>query len=161
MLSIVPVTQAEAKEFIRLHHRHHRPSVGDVFRVAVADGDRGIVGVAMVGRPVARALQDGWTLEVTRVATDGTANACSMLYGAAWRAARALGYRRLVTYTLPEEGGASLRASNWSIVAETAGGGRWDCKSRPRVDLHPLQTKIRWEAPCSSTRPKKSSGGTA
>jgi len=131
MLSIVPVTQAEAKEFIRLHHRHHRPSVGDVFRVGVAHRERGICGVAMVGRLVARALQDGWTLEVTRVATDGTPNACSMLYGAAWRAARALGYSRLVTYTLPQEGGASLRASNWSIVAETAGGGAMGLQISP------------------------------
>lgn len=85
------------------------------------------------------------TAEVVRVATDGTRNACSMLYGAAWRACRALGYRRLVTYTLPEEGGASLRAAGWRLVGE-AGGGSWSRKSRPRVDLHPTQQKMRWEA---------------
>jgi hypothetical protein len=103
-----------------------------------------IRGVAMVGRPVARNLQDGWTLEVLRVATDGVRNGCSMLYGAAWRAARALGYRRLVTYTLPEEGGGSLRAAGMTLIGK-AGGGSWNCASRPRVDKHPTQEKLRWE----------------
>lgn len=102
-------------------------------------------GVAVVGRPVARHLQDGWTAEVTRVATDGTRNACSMLYGACWRACRALGWRRLVTYTLDTEPGTSLRAAGWTLVGD-AGGGSWSCASRPRVDRHPLQQKLRWEA---------------
>mgnify|MGYP001265311407 CR=1 FL=1 len=87
---------------------------------------------------------NGWTAEVVRVATDGTHNACSKLYGAAWRAVRALGYRRLVTYTLPKEGGASLRASGFTLLGE-AGGGSWSRERRPRVDLHPTQTKLRWE----------------
>jgi hypothetical protein len=107
------------------------------------DGDR-IAGVAVVGRPVARELQDGYTAEVTRVCTDGTRNACSMLYAAAWRACRALGYRRLVTYTLPSEGGASLRGAGWRCIG-AAGGGSWDTPSRPRVDMHPTQQKLRWE----------------
>lgn len=104
-------------------------------------------GVAIVGRPVARLLDNGWTLEVNRVCTDGARNACSMLYGAAWRAAKALGFRRLITYTLPEEGGASLRASGWYCVGER-GGGTWDRpnNSRPRVDKHPTQVKLLWEA---------------
>jgi hypothetical protein len=89
-------------------------------------------------------LMDGWTAEVTRVATDGTRNACSILYGAAWRAARALGYRKLVTYTLPEEGGASLRGAGWTVIGE-AGGGSWSRKDRPRIDTHPTQAKLRWE----------------
>jgi len=143
-LQIVPVTQAEAKEFVRVHHRHHRPALGSVFQLAAADEDGRIVGVAMVGRPVARRADNGWTLEVNRVATDGTKNACSALYGAAWRVARGLGYRRLITYTLPEEGGASLRGAGWKCVGE-AGGGSWSCKSRPRVDLHPTQIKMKWE----------------
>jgi len=100
----------------------------------------------MVGRPVARLLHDGWTAEVLRLCTTGERNACSMLYGASWRAARALGYRRLVTYTLPEEGGASLRAAGWRCIGE-AGGGSWSRAERPRVDTHPLQAKLRWEAP--------------
>ena len=143
-LTIVPVTFAEAKAFVEAHHRHHKPPTGHKFSVAVADGGGQIRGVATVGRPVARGLDDGWTLEVNRVATDGARNACSMLYGAAWRVARALGYRRVVTYTLPEEGGASLRGAGWRCIGE-AGGGSWSCPSRPRVDLHPKQQKLRWE----------------
>lgn len=143
-LAIVPITFAEANEFVRRHHRHHRPPVGCKFCVAVAAGGS-VVGVAQVGRPVSRALDDGWTLEVNRLCTDGHRNACSMLYAAAWRAARALGYRKLITYTLREEGGASLRAAGWKVVAETDGGS-WSCPSRPRVDTHPLQAKLRWEA---------------
>ena len=100
----------------------------------------------MVGRPVARMLNDGATLEVNRLCTDGTPNACSMLYGAAWRAAKALGYRRLITYTLPEEGGASLRASGWRLVG-LRGGGSWGRESRPRTDVAGLTgKKTLWEA---------------
>jgi hypothetical protein len=143
-LELVPCSIADARAFVEQHHRHHPPPVSGLFAVAVARAGR-IVGVAIVGRPVARALQDGWTAEVTRVATDGTKNACSMLYGACWRAARALGYHRLGTYTLPDEGGASLRAAGWRLVGE-AGGGSWSCPSRPRVDRHPTQFKLRWEA---------------
>ncbi len=142
-MTIVPITLREAQAFVAAHHRHHRPPRGCICCVAVADGDT-VRGVAVVGRPVARMLQDGWTAEVVRVATDGAKNACSMLYGAAWRAARALGYRRLVTYTLPEEGGASLRGAGWRLIGE-AGGGTWSRQARPRVDLHPTQAKLRWE----------------
>ena len=88
---------------------------------------------------------DGLTLEVNRVATDGCPNACSALYGAAWRAAKAMGYQRLITYTLPEEGGASLRGAGWRLVGE-AGGGKWSREGRPRVDMHPTHGKLRWEA---------------
>jgi hypothetical protein len=98
----------------------------------------------IVGRPVARGLQDGWTLEVVRLATDGTPGACSALYSAAWRAARAQGYRRLVTYILAEESGISLRAAGWKEVAAVRGRS-WHCPSRPRVDKTPLQDKIRYE----------------
>lgn len=141
-LRLLPCTLTDAAAFVRQHHRHHRPPQGGLFAVAV--GDDVVRGVAIVGRPVARGLQDGWTAEVTRLATDGARNACSMLYGACWRAARALGWRRLVTYTLPSEGGASLRAAGWRLIGE-AGGGSWSCESRPRVDRHPTQTKLRWE----------------
>lgn len=142
-LSIVPMTFSEACEFIARFHRHHRPPQGMVFALGCALGGE-IVGVATVGRPVARALDDGWTLEVTRTCTDGTKNANSMLYGAAWRAAKGLGYRRLITYTLPEESGASLRACAWRCLG-IAGGGSWSRPKRPRVDTHPLQQKIKWE----------------
>jgi hypothetical protein len=143
-LRIVPTTLREAAAYIEQHHRHHRPPRGCVVVLAVADEADTVRGVCVVGRPVARRLQDGFTAEVTRVATDGARNACSMLLGAAWRAVRALGYRRLVTYTLPEEGGASLRGAGYRCVGE-AGGSSWSRKGRPRVDLHPLQTKMRWE----------------
>ena len=101
----------------------------------------------MVGRPVARNSDNGYTLEVNRVCTDGARNACSMLYGAAWRAAKALGYRRLITYTLPAEGGASLRAAGWKLLGER-GGGNWNVPSRPRIDTAELlqQQKLLWEA---------------
>jgi hypothetical protein len=143
-LSVVPITQREALAFVEQLHRHHKPPRGSVFQVAASDGER-IVGVALVGRPASRRLQDGWTLEVNRCCTDGTRNACSMLYGAAWRVAKALGYRRLITYTLPEEGGASLRGAGWRLIGER-GGGSWNVPSRPRVDEHPTQGKLLWEA---------------
>lgn len=145
-LLIVPTTLEEANAFVARHHRHHKPVPGCKFAVAVAEGET-VRGVALVGRPVARMLDDGWTLEVNRCATDGARNACSMLYGAAWRAARALGYRRLLTYTLPEEGGASLRAAGWKCLG-LRGGGNWNVPSRPRIDTDQLLRgqKLLWEA---------------
>ena len=143
-LSLVPITLREANAYVQRHHRHHGPRGRlDLFAVGVESGE--VCGVAIISRANARMLCDGYTAEVTRVCTDGTPNACSMLYGAAWRAARALGYRRLVTYTLPEEGGTSLRAAGWKLIGE-AGGGPWSRNGRPRVDLHPTQEKLRWEA---------------
>jgi hypothetical protein len=145
MLSIVPCTLREARAFVLEHHRHHGPPQGGLFALACSDGAK-IVGVAIVGNPVARMLAGDFTAEVTRLCTTGERNACSALYAAAWRAARALGYRKLITYTLAEEGGASLRAAGWRCLGE-AGGGSWSRKNRPRVDTHPTQTKLRWEAP--------------
>lgn len=143
MLEIVPCELSEANEFVAQFHRHHKPVRGHKFSLAVSDGDK-VRGVAIVGRPVARMLQDGETLEVTRVATDGAINACSALYAACWRAARAMGYRRLVTYILAEELGTSVRAAGWKEIASTRGG-TWQRRNRPRVDRHPLQGKIRFE----------------
>ncbi len=142
-LTLSPISLDEANEFVRLNHRHHKPVPGAKFCVGVSDGGR-VVGVAIVGRPVARMLDDGWTLEVNRTCTDGAKNANSMLYGACCRATFALGYKRLITYTLPEESGASLRAANWKLIG-SAGGGQWSRESRPRIDTHPLQSKLRWE----------------
>jgi hypothetical protein len=115
-----PISYEDAARFVGLHHRHHRPPQGWKWGIAAMDGDR-LCGVVMVGRPVARHADDGTTLEVLRCCTDGTKNACSFLYASAWRAARALGYTRLITYTLPEEGGASLRASGWRELYRTKG----------------------------------------
>ena len=142
-LELVPCSVQDAKAFVAEHHRHHDPPLSGLFAVA-ASVDGKIVAVAIVGRPVARMLQDGWTAEVTRVASIGERNANSFLYGACWRACRALGYRKLVTYTLPEEGGVSLRAAGWKLLGE-AGGGSWHRKDRPRVDHAPTQVKLRWE----------------
>lgn len=151
-LALCPLTIREASAFVERVHRHHRAPRGGLFALGcypcaagpVVFGSPQIVGVVIVGRPVARRLQDGWTAEVTRCATDGTANACSFLYGAAWRAAQAHGFARLVTYTLPEEGGASLRGAGFRLIGP-AGGGKWTRTARPRVDLHPTQEKLRWE----------------
>ena len=143
MLEIVPMTLAEANAFVEVNHRHHGKVVGHKFSIGLSDGEK-IVGVCVVGRPVSRYLDDGWTLEVTRLCTDGTRNACSMLYSAAWRAAKAMGYKRLVTYILESENGASLRASGWKCVGQ-AGGLRWTGKRRPEVDLYPAQMKMRYE----------------
>ena len=143
MLVLQPITFGEACQFIKDHHSHHLPPQGWKFGIAVNDGEK-VVGVVTVGRPVARMLDDGWTAEVTRLCTDGTKNACSMLYAACWRAARAIGYRRLITYILDTEPGTSLTAAGWKLVGQT-GGGSWSREDRPRVDKHPLQGKLRFE----------------
>lgn len=143
MIALQPITQKEAFAFIVNHHRHHQAPQGWLFGVAANDGEQ-VVGVAVVGRPVARMLQDGYTAEVTRLCTDGTPHVASKLYAAAWRAARALGYRRLITYILDSEPGTSLLAAGWRLVG-VAGGGSWDRKDRPRVDTHPTGQKKLWE----------------
>lgn len=147
-LALSPITLREAREFVKQHHRHHPPPQGGLFAVAAIRADEmviyPVVGVVIVGRVNARLLDDDVTAEVTRLATDGSRNACSMLYRAAWRACRAMGYRRLVTFTLATEPGSSLRAAGFRLVGETKGGS-WSRPSRPRVDLHPMQAKLRWE----------------
>lgn len=132
-LHLVPVTFAQACEFVQQWHRHHQPPQGHKFSIGVATPGGLLVGVAMVGRPVARHYDDGLTLEVNRTATDQTRNANSMLYGAAWRATSALGYQRLITYTQSGESGASLRAAGWRIVGERAPRKGWTTPSRPRT----------------------------
>lgn len=145
VLELQPISFPEACIFIARHHSHHLPPQGWKFGVAVGDGKR-VIGVITVGRPVARNSDNGWTLEVTRCCTDGTVkNAASMLYGAAWRAARALGYRRLITFTLIEEEGTSLKAAGWKAVYQTSGGS-WNRGGRPRVDKAPTGQKTLWEA---------------
>jgi hypothetical protein len=154
--SLQPITQREAFAFISEHHRHHDEPEGWLFGVAVNDGER-VVGVAVVGRPVARMLQNGFTAEVTRVCileslpgvqdTKGRGHAApvaSLLYSSAWRAARALGYRRLVTYTLATESGTSIKAAGWKEVGK-AGGGQWTRPSRPRVETRNAGQKTLWE----------------
>ena len=143
MLDLQPISYEEACEFITRHHSHHLPPQGWKYGIAVNDGEK-IVGVVTLGRPVARFLDDGWTLEVTRCCTDGTKNAASMLYGAAARAAKALGFKRMITYTLKEERGTSLIAANWKALYDTRPVS-WNRVARPRIDKHPTGQKTLWE----------------
>jgi len=143
-LRLIPIRLDEANEFVRRYHRHHQPVPGAKFSLGALFNEK-LVGVAMVGRPIARHLDDGMTLEVNRTCTDGTKNVNSFLYGRTWRAAQALGYTRLITYTLPEESGASLRGAGWKLLGKR-GGGTWNRKARPRYDRHPTGQKLLWEA---------------
>ncbi len=143
----VPISISDAREVVRIFHRHHQPPLSGLFAVGATNMshvDQPLCGVAIIGRPVARGLDDGWTAEVTRLATDGCENVCSFLYAASWRAARALGDQRLVTYTLETEKGTSLLAAGWKEIARVRGRS-WNTPKRPRIDKHPTQAKIRWE----------------
>ena len=146
-LRLVPLTCAEARDGVTRWHRHHAAPAGDLFRVGVATSDGLLVGVGIAGRPVARAFDNGDTVEVTRIATDGTPNACSMLYAALTRAAWALGYRRVITYTQDGESGSSLKASGWRIIAQRPARSGWDTPSRPRDDAkYEVAQRTLWEA---------------
>lgn len=139
----VRIELGEANAFVEQHHRHHRSAIGHLFSLG-AELDDNIVGVVIVGRPVSRMRDDGMTAEVTRLCTDGTRNACSFLYGAAARAAFALGFARIGTYILASEPGASLTGAGWRCLGER-GGGSWSVPSRPRVDKFPTQRKLLFE----------------
>ena len=145
-LIIIPITLTEAKVFIKLHHRHNDPPLSGFFAVGVAQGNT-IVGVAVVGRPVARMLDDGLTAEITRLCTIENApmGVASKLYSRAGRIAQMMGYKRVITYILASETGVSLKAAGW-VFQRVAGGGSWSTPSRPRVDTHPLEQKQLWEA---------------
>lgn len=144
-MKIKPVSLKIAQKFVLENHRHNKPPVGHKFSVGLFDNDR-LVGVAIAGRPVARALDDGLTLEVTRTCTDGTRNANSMLYGAIVRAAAALGYTKCVTYTQHNESGASLRGAGWVVAAQLPARAGWDAPSRRRQDIGSSEVaRMRWE----------------
>jgi hypothetical protein len=133
-MEAVPIHLREANQFVTQHHRHNLPTVGGKFAVGAAVEGK-LVGVAIAGRPVARRLDDGKTLEVLRVCTDGTRNANSFLYSHCARIARLMGYQRIVTYTLESEGGASLRA----VGARPTGpleSHEWSNPARPRKSQH-------------------------
>lgn len=151
-LVVEPITLRAARRYVAEHHRHNQASKFWLFGCAVRlDGQ--IVGVGIAGLPKAKALMDGLTVEITRVCTDGTRNACSRLYGALSRAAFALGYRRVVTYTLAVEPGSSLLAAGFERVAELPARSGWDCPSRPRAEVNLFgekatpfgEDKVRWE----------------
>lgn len=159
-MNIIPITLRDAKAFVAQHHRHNKPPTGWKFGVGLCVGSE-LVGVATAGRPIARMLDDGLTLEVNRTCTDGTRNANSMLYGAVWRAAKAMGYLRCITYTQADETGASLRAAGWVKVKEIPPRGSWaastaDPKLRAMRDAKGTGgiARVLWEI-------KASRGGTA
>jgi hypothetical protein len=146
-LTVLPVGLDIARRVVAELHRHHTPPQGHKFSLQVLDDAGTRHGVAIIGRPVARALDTGLNLEVTRVATDGTPNACSALYAAAWRSARAQGYQRLVTYTQAGESGASLRGAGWRRVAMLPPRSGWDTPSRRRTDRGvDGVARVLWEA---------------
>lgn len=144
MLCIKHVELEQANAFVVAHHRHHRPVKGHRFSLGCYDGDR-LCGVAIVGRPVARRIDQHSVVEVLRLCTDGTRNACSILYAACRRCARELGYQRIITYILDTEPGTSLLASGWRFVKQ-AGGGSWSRANRPRETNAPTCKKQLWEA---------------
>lgn len=145
-MRLQPISLREARVFVTRHHRHHKAPQGGLFAIALSEAEN-VVAVVIVGRPVSRHFDDGWTAEITRLcALDGQRNACSRLYQAAKRAAQALGYQRVITYILASEPGTSLKGAGWRLVNATAGGGSWSVPSRPRVDTHPLEQKQLWEA---------------
>lgn len=147
-LWIRPCSLREANRLVSEWHRHHKPDRGHKFSMLVVDEDGRTRGVAIAGRPKARALDSGhedFVLEVSRVATDGCPNACSKLLGGMRRAGYALGFDHVITYTLESEPGVSLKAAGWECLGE-AGGGSWSCKSRPRIDKAPTCTKKLWRA---------------
>ena len=145
-MRIVPITLRAAAAFIVTHHRHNKPPRGHKFSIGLQNDAGKLIGVATAGRPVARYLDDGFTLEVNRTCTDGTPNANSMLYGAIWKAAKAMGYRKCVTYTQHGESGASLRGAGWIKAADLPVNNGWDCPSRPRADIGSGGVaRMRWE----------------
>lgn len=141
-MNIAPITFREASSYINQYHRHHNATVGCKFCISVVDDDGQLHGVAVCGRPVSRRLDNGFTLEINRVCTDGTRNACSMLYGACCRIAKAMGYKKVITYILESENGSSLKASNFICEGE-AGGTHWTGVRNRGQDM-PAEMKKRY-----------------
>ena len=152
-MELYPISLKDANQFVGEVHRHNNPVQGHKFSLSIRDEDGHVRGVAIVGRPLAQMLDDGLTLEVLRVATDGIQNGCSKLYGAAKRASAALGYKLLITYTLEKESGSSLKATGFEPVVTNRGSESWDRPGRRRPTqlrldgrpIRPLDNKTRWE----------------
>jgi hypothetical protein len=159
-----PISYRAARDFITTHHRHLTPPQGHTFSLGLTSHAGVLLGVAVVGRPLARHLDDGLTAEITRLATDGSRNACSVLLAAAWRVARHMGYQRMITYTRADEPGTSLRAAGWTAVADLPATPCWDRPSRPRT-AHGADSiaRTRWQVttpdwtrdPRRSRRPRR------
>lgn len=144
MLEIRPISIAKANAFVEQYHRHHGKKVGCRFAIAVYDG--GVLhGVAICSNPVARNADDGLTLEVSRLCTDGTYNACSILYAACARIAKDMGFKKIQTYILESESGTSLKASGWKLEADNVGSLNWiDCKNQRQIarNMKPKQMSL-------------------
>ena len=144
-LSLRPISLVDANAFVSRLHRHHGRFPRWKFGVAVEDEERVLRGVVIVTLPLNQNHMDGWTLEVARCCTDGAKNAPSMLYGAAWRAAKEMGYRRMLTYTLNTEPGTSLRAAGWRETGTTDGKRPWNNRRGRSLGGGAGVAKIRWE----------------
>lgn len=140
-MKVIPLSLKQANAFVEKYHRHHSSVVGHKFSIGALDNVGNIVGVAICGRPVSRMLDNGKIIEVTRLCTDGTYNACSFLYSRCAKIAKDMGYEKIITYILESENGASLRASGWMLEQENAGGGSWNVPSRPR-EVEPTQLSL-------------------
>ena len=156
-LQVKPIKQSDAKDFIQQHHRHNKPPVGWRFGAGIWNWET-LIGVVMVGRPVARKLDHHSTVEVNRLCIDTnidpelSAHACSQLYGWSAREAKKRGFEKIITYTLQTESGVSLKAAGW-LNEGSAGGGSWNVKSRPRIDSAPIAKKIRWSRQLRKPQP--------
>lgn len=140
-LTIKPISLKDANAYVENNHRHHRKATGHKYSLGVYDGDK-LHGVAIVGRPLSRFLDDGETLEVLRLCTDGTYNACSILYARCARVAKDMGYQKIITYILEEEQGTSLKASGWKCEEENVGGGSWENCTRREDDRNYQQMSL-------------------
>lgn len=140
-MEIRPITIKQANRFVKDNHRHHGEVVGCKFAIGLFEADA-MVGCAICGRPVSRYLDDGRTLEINRLCTTGVFNGCSMLYGACCRVAKAMGYKKVITYILESENGSSLKASNFKCDG-VAGGTHWT-GVRDRGQAIPKEMKTRW-----------------
>ena len=145
MIIAKPIELKDANIFVDIYHRHHKPVYRDKYRLSAFDTNKQIViGIVQVGRPVSRVLDDGKTVEVVRLCTDGTKNVCSFLYSRAAKIAKEMGYERIITYILESESGTSLKAAGWKFAHKTKGHD-WNCPSRPRQTTAPTCNKQMWE----------------
>jgi hypothetical protein len=142
-LKIHPISLKQANAFVDINHRHHKPSVGHKWSIGLMENNE-LVGVAIVGRPVSRHLDNGITAEVARLATNGITNGCSMLYGACARIAKEMGYHKIQTYILDIEPGTSLKASGWILEAISPGGEWIRNDGRVTINDQPKNPKQRW-----------------
>lgn len=142
-MKAVPLELRQANEFVDKYHRHHSSVHRDKFRIGCVDDDGNLIGVVQCSRPVSRILDDGKTIEVVRLCTDGSRNVCSFLYSRAARIAAEMGYLKIITYILEDENGGSLRSCGWYKECDIKGHD-WNCPSRPRNTTAPTCDKQRW-----------------